>query len=91
MSIMQYVAPLLCLVHENPLFRTPSKTGRDVLRVCFDRKDVSEYPKAAYFDGTAVKPTPRWANDESKQKELWKGSLELAGIKEADTALKNWS
>jgi hypothetical protein len=34
--------------------------------------------------------TPEWANDEAKQKELWKGSLELAKVKEGDTVLKDW-
>lgn len=90
MSVMQYVAPLLCLLQENPLFRTPSKNGKDVLRACFDKKDVGEYPKAVYIDGTVVIPTPKYANDETKQNDLWKGSLELAGIKEGDTVLKEW-
>lgn len=90
MSVMKFVAPLLCLLQQNPLFRTPSKNGKDVLRACFNTKDVGEYPKAVYIDGTVVAPTPKWANDEAKQKEVWQGSLKLAGIKEGDTALKNW-
>ena len=87
---LEWVSILLCLLLENPLFRTPAKTGRDVLRACFGKKDAGEYPKALYLDGTVVKPTPRWANDEAKQKELWAGSLKLVGMKEGDTVLKHW-
>ena len=90
MFLVQCFAVLLCMLQENPLFRTPAKTGRDVLRACFDKKDVGEYPKALYVDGTVVIPTPRWANDETKQREAWKGSLELIGMKEGDTALRDW-
>ena len=90
MSIMQYVAPILCKVLANPLFRTPSKNGKDMLRACFDKKTFGEYPKAAYIDGCVMSHTPEWANDEAKQKELWKGSLELAKVKEGETVLKNW-
>jgi hypothetical protein len=90
MSIMRYVAPVLCQFLANPLFRTPSRNGKDMLRACFDKKAFGEYPKAVYIDGSVMSETPEWANDEAKQRELWKGSLELAKVKDGETVLKDW-
>ena len=81
---------IISVFASNPLLRTPSRTGKDMLRVCFDKKTFGEYPKAAYVNGSVMSHTPEYANDEAKQKELWKGSLELASIKEGDTVLQDW-
>ena len=91
MAVMGLITPLLCRLLKNPLFRTPARNGRDVLRACFDKKEIGEYPKALYIDGTVITQTPKWANDEGQQKDVWKGSLELVGLKEGDTALENWT
>lgn len=61
-----------------------------MLRACFDKKAFGEYPKAEYIDGCELSHTPEWANDEVKQKAVWKGSLELAKVKEGETTLKDW-
>ena len=80
----------MCQLFADPLFRTPSKNGKDMLRACFDTKAFGEYPKAAYIDGSAMSHTPEWANDEEKQRNLWKESLEVAKVKDGETALKDW-
>jgi len=72
------------------LIRTPSKTGADFQRVCFDRKAFGEYPKARYINGSELYHTPEEAGDEKQQKVLWEGSLKLAGIEGDDTVLDNW-
>lgn len=91
MGIMRIFAAVLALISSNPLLRTPSRVGKDMLRVCFDKKAFGEYPKALYVNGSVLSVTPEYANDEAKQKELWEGSLKLAKIRGGDTVLKHWS
>lgn len=74
----------------NPLIRTASANGNFLLMACFDTAVFGDRPKAKYLNGAVVGTTPPLANDEVKQKELWKGSLDLAGVKDGDTVLKNW-
>ncbi len=90
MIALRYLTPLFVWLRPNGVVRTPAKTGRDTLFVCFDEETLGEHPKAVYVDGTRVgDPSPE-SHDEGKQKRLWEGSLRVARIKEGDTVLRNW-
>lgn len=83
LGIINYLAPSVP-------FRKPKRSGGDLLRVALDEEEVGKYPKAVNFNGRVVEDTSPETRDERKQKELWEGSLSLAGIKEGDTVLENW-
>lgn len=90
LTLLWVLGYICTLFSSNPLIRTASKNGDDLLRVCFDKKAFGQYPKAAYVNGSVLSHTPKEANDEEKQKQLWEGSLKLANIREGDTVLENW-
>lgn len=75
----------------NPLIRTASKNGGDFIWVCFDRKAFGEFLKAKYVYGSELLDTPEKSKNEKQQKDLWRGSLELAVSKKGDTILKDWA
>ncbi|KAH8598515.1 hypothetical protein B0O99DRAFT_506138 [Bisporella sp. PMI_857] len=75
----------------NGSLRSPKKSGADLLRGAFDEKELGEYPKAVYLNGSEHKVAGKEARDEEKQRKLWIESLKLAGVKEGDTVLKNWN
>jgi hypothetical protein len=74
----------------NGPFRTPKKFGQDMLFACFDEKTLGEHPKALYLNGTKVQKPSDESLDESKQKQLWEGTIAIAGIREVDTVLRDW-
>jgi hypothetical protein len=77
----QYIAP-------NGLFRSTRKSAQDVLNACFQEDaPISQYPKAMYLSGSKTSQSSTESRDEEKQKRLWDGSLKLAGLEEAETAL----
>jgi hypothetical protein len=87
----QYLAPVLNYFWPNHYVRTATKTGDDLVRVCFDQEKFGEYPKALYVDGSEIEARMNEeARDEKKREKLWKGSLRYAGIKEYDTVLVGW-
>jgi hypothetical protein len=88
--VLQLLSHIIALFLSNPLIRTPSKTGADLLRVCFDNKAFGEFPKATYVNGSELYHTPPEADDKKQQNQLWEGSLKLANIKGGDTVLEKW-
>ncbi|TVY41050.1 Protochlorophyllide reductase A-like protein, partial [Lachnellula occidentalis] len=89
-NILNLVGYIMSFFSSNPLIRTASKAGADLLRVCFDKKAFGEFPKARYINGSELYHTPEEAGDEKQQKSLWEESLKLVGIKGDDTILDNW-
>lgn len=87
MTIQSYLAPLLLYFWPNHLFRTPAKTGQDLLTVCFDQVKFGEFPKALYIDGAEVGRTTVESRDKTKWAALWEGSVKWSGIRQEDTAL----
>jgi hypothetical protein len=71
-------------------FRTTTRSGGDLLYAALDEEEIGKYPKAVNLNGRVVEDTSPETRDETKQKELWEGSLSLAGIKQGDTVLENW-
>lgn len=72
----------------NGRLRTAEKVGRDLIWACWDEKVLGNpCPGALYLNGTEVVDSSPETHDERKQKELWRASLELVGIKEGETVL----
>ena len=72
-------------------FRTTEKSGSVLLKAGLERGGVyGEFPRAVYFDGGLVGESSIESRDEEKQAELWKGSVEIVGLVEGDSALKDW-
>jgi hypothetical protein len=88
--ILPSLAPILVYLQPNGSLRTPAKSAADLLRASFDEKALGKHPKALYLNGSEVGAVTAEAKEEKKQRELWEGSLQFAGIKEGDTALRNW-
>jgi hypothetical protein len=55
----RFLAPLFKYLWPNHYLRMTAKTGDDLVRVCFDGKKFSEFPKALYVDGIGD-----WSDDE---------------------------
>ena len=89
--IIPALAPIMVWMQPNGSLRTPAKSAADLLRASFDESaPLGKHPKALYLNGSEVGPVAIEAKDEKKQRELWEGSLQYAGIKEGDTILKSW-
>jgi hypothetical protein len=86
----RYLAPPLLYFWPNHFIRTATKTGDDLIRVCFDTEAFGEYPKTLYIDGSELGKVTAEPQDEKKQKDLWQGSLKYAQIKDGDTILADW-
>jgi hypothetical protein len=87
--IIPVLAPIFVYLQPNGSLRTPTKSAADLLRASFDEKALGKHPKALYLNGSEMGAVTAEAKDEKKQTDLWEGSLQFAGIKEGDTALKN--
>jgi len=81
-GILNYLAPTVP-------FRTTKVSGGDLLCAALG-DELGKHPKAVNLVGRVQQITSAETRDESKQKELWNGSLSLAGIKEEETVLVNW-
>ena len=72
--VLQYL--LLPLAHiwtflfPNGRFRTASKAGSDLVFACFDR-EMLEFGKTVYLNGTAVADSSPESHDVAKQERLW--------------------
>ena len=73
--VMKLLGYIISFFSSNPLIRTASKTGADMLRLCFDKEAFGEFPKARYVNGSELYHTPKEAENEKQQKQLWEGSL----------------
>jgi len=91
MYTFQYLAVPISLFWPNHFIDTASRTGDDLVRVCFDLEKFEEFPKALYVDGLELSARMNEeAEDEAKQKKLWQGSLKYSGMVEGDTMLTDW-
>jgi NAD(P)-dependent dehydrogenase (short-subunit alcohol dehydrogenase family) len=92
--IIEYIMPLFLgiinfLAPSLP-FRTTKRSGGDLVYAALDEKELGKHPKTINLNGRVKEITSAETRDESKQKELWEGSLSLAGIKEEETVLEHW-
>jgi hypothetical protein len=81
--ILNYFAPSMP-------FRTTERSAEDLLYATLDDQELGKHPKAININKRIKESTSAETQEESKQKELWHGSLSLAGIKEGETVLENW-
>ncbi|KAL7623685.1 hypothetical protein AAE478_005237 [Parahypoxylon ruwenzoriense] len=92
--IMQILGPLLAhlisWLNPDGDLRTTWKSAGDVVRACFDTKDLGERPNGVYLNGSIVADVGPEAKDETKCRRLWSDSLGYAGVKEGDTVLVDW-
>ncbi|KAI1084622.1 NAD(P)-binding protein [Whalleya microplaca] len=88
--LMQLLAPIMTWWSPNGDVRTTWKSAGDVVRACFDTKDLGQYPNGVYLNGSAVADISPEAKDKEKTTLLWRESLRYAGVKEGDTILTNW-
>ncbi|TVY85589.1 WW domain-containing oxidoreductase [Lachnellula suecica] len=89
-TLLYYGQPIAVRLDPNGMFRTPKKSGHDLLLACFDDEYLMEYPKAVYLNGS-VRATPSAeAGDAENQEKLWAESLKFAGIGKGDTALDSF-
>lgn len=89
-TILACVQGILVYFNPNGTWRTPYKSGADLLLACFDTKYLGEYPKAQFLDGSLKAESSKESKDVKKQQRLWVESLKLAEVKEGDTFLVNW-
>jgi hypothetical protein len=83
--------PVMTAVSPNGTFRTPYKSGSDLLKTGLEKEGVYEGGVAAvYWDGGKRGETSVESRDGEKQGVLWRGSLEILGLKEGETVLKDW-
>jgi NAD(P)-dependent dehydrogenase (short-subunit alcohol dehydrogenase family) len=83
LGIMNYIAPSMP-------FRTPTRSGEDLVYAALDENELGRHPKALNLNGRIKEPTSKESKDEAKQKELWESSIKFAGIRDGDTMLENW-
>ncbi|KAG9232833.1 hypothetical protein BJ875DRAFT_66171 [Amylocarpus encephaloides] len=88
--IMPTVQNASVYIWSNGVLRTHEKSARDLLRACFDRKDLGEHPKAMFLNGSAQSMSSDESRDEKNQRRLWTESLVLVGLEDGQTMLENW-
>jgi hypothetical protein len=93
-AVLQYaLVPLQSVwvwFFKNGRFRTAGQVGKDLVWCCWDKVVLGKEPRAVYLNGTEVTTSSPESRDVVKQEVLWKGSLELAGLKDGEIALKEW-
>ncbi|KAM0446635.1 hypothetical protein ACHAO4_009307 [Trichoderma viride] len=87
--IMPVLSEISVRFSPNGILRPSWKSAADVVRACFEIE--AHKGEALHLDGTAGLQIAKDAKDEAKRKELWEYGLGAARIKEADTALVNWT
>jgi hypothetical protein len=75
----------------NAPFRSTRRSAGDLLHAALDEEEVGARHKAVNLNGRAKEDTSAESRDEAKWKELWEGSVKLAGLKKGDTVLANWN
>ncbi|KAI0146832.1 NAD(P)-binding protein [Xylariaceae sp. FL1272] len=89
--VMPWVAGMLSWMQPNGMYRTPSRSARDVVAAAFGTGPMeNEDPKGSYFKGTSRTTVSAEAGDLVKRKMVWAGSIEYAELQEADTVLVHW-
>jgi hypothetical protein len=90
-AILGVVQPVLVYFNPHGTYRTPFKSGTDLLKAGFERGEpYGEFPKAVYLDGSVRKESSFESRDREKQRLLWRGSIEIVKLKEGETGLVDW-
>jgi hypothetical protein len=89
-TVLKFLLPLINYLAPDQPVRSPLQNGWDLWWLATDETEVGTQPKGLYFVSRVRGDSGAEGKDEGKQKELWEGSLKLAGIKEGDTKLINW-
>ncbi|KAI0483039.1 hypothetical protein GGR56DRAFT_622676 [Xylariaceae sp. FL0804] len=92
-TVMLWVAALMSWLRPAGMFRTPSQSAENIVRITFDPGDAmgGETLKGAYFKGAVRARMSSEAMDEEKRKMLWRDTVRYAGLQEGDTALELWN
>ena len=85
--LMWSITPLLTYLFPNGYFRSSSKSAKDVLEASFNESEYGKHPKALYLNGSAKVQSSAETRDEEKQKQLWRQSVEMTGLKQSDSVL----
>ena len=62
-----------------------------MLHAFFDEEELGARPKAINLNRRVKEDTSAESRDKAKWKELWEGSVKLAGVRKGDTVLSNWN
>lgn len=87
-KLLRFLTPFMQWIARIGVLRTAEKASRDILNASFevDGTVVGRWPRGLYLNGDVRKVSSEESRDEVKQRELWEGSLKLAGLLEGDTA-----
>ncbi|KAI0007507.1 NAD(P)-binding protein [Xylariaceae sp. FL0662B] len=88
--VLNAIAPVLTWWAPNGDLRTTWKSAGDVIRACFDTKDLGQHPNGLYLNGSAISDVGPEAKDREKSGQLWRDSIGYAGVEEGDTILVDW-
>ncbi|KAH7327107.1 hypothetical protein BKA65DRAFT_62351 [Rhexocercosporidium sp. MPI-PUGE-AT-0058] len=77
-------------LYPNGPLRPTWKSAQDLMLASFDENYLGTHPKATYLNGSVKAISSVESRDEAKQKQLWDESVQLAMIRDGETALKNW-
>ncbi|KAI1736454.1 NAD(P)-binding protein [Xylaria scruposa] len=90
--IMPWVAGLLSWLQPSGMYRTPSRSAKDVVAAAFDIGWISGTDaKGTYFKGAVRTDVSAEARDIEKRKMVWKGSVKYAALQHDDTVLQHWN
>ncbi|KAI1765018.1 NAD(P)-binding protein [Hypoxylon sp. FL1150] len=90
--VMPWVAGILSWLQPSGMYRTPSRSSKDVVAATFGIGPMRGMDlKGLYFKGAILSEVSTEARDQEKRKMVWRGSVEHAGLQQADTVLLDWS
>ncbi|ETS79511.1 hypothetical protein PFICI_09364 [Pestalotiopsis fici W106-1] len=84
-ALILYLKPI------NGMIRSTTRSASDVLEAVFVVDEEGNPPKDKYWDGRTPSETSEESRDVSKRELVWKETVKLAGLKEGETVLANWS
>ena len=93
---MPLMAGLWAWCSPNGFLRPTWRSANDLMSAAFDdapgREPLTEqHPsEMRYLNGGELKESSVESVDETKRRALWDGTLGLVGLKEGETALKDW-
>jgi len=89
--MLPILSPITTYFSPNGMLRTTTKSASDLLRAAFDTKELGEYPKGKYMNGTDdTWPISKEALNEKNREMVWRDSLEYAKVVQGDTVLATW-
>ena len=93
--LLPLMAALWVKLSPNGFLRPTWKSANDLMDAAFGvapggQRIAAHNEEMVYLNGNELKESNPENFDEWKRKALWSGSVELVGLKEGDTALRNW-